>query len=134
MPLENSGSQSTDWFSDDDSEFLEALKTTVLPGDAPHQHSSAPHVDLSEEEEDIPFPGSTQPGLKRKWNDMDEPESRTDVVDTAVYGAAHFGNFGEYMNRKRAKLQIQNNDIDHGVKKIFEGLAIYVSTAFFLAT
>jgi hypothetical protein len=32
-------------------------------------------------------------------------------VDEAVYGASRFGYFGEYMRRKRAKLQIQNTDI-----------------------
>ncbi|KAJ2923407.1 hypothetical protein H1R20_g13691, partial [Candolleomyces eurysporus] len=56
-------------------------------------------------------------------------------VDEAVYGASRFGNFGEYMRRKRAKLQIQNADIvgsqqgegTEGGSRIFKGLSIYIN-------
>ena len=120
-----SSQHSSGWFSDDDPAYLEALQNTVLPGDAP----PLPEPDLVEDEdEEMPFPGSTQPGLKRKR----DPETEN-VDEEAVYGAAHFGNFGEYMNRKRAKLQIQNSEIDVDAKKIFEGLAIYVSALSSLA-
>ena len=47
--------------------------------------------------------------------------------DDEVYGASHFGQFGEYMRRKRAKLQIQNAVLaqteDSG---IFRSLSVYV--------
>lgn len=47
--------------------------------------------------------------------------------DDEVYGVSHFGQFGEYMRRKRAKLQIQNAVLaqteDSG---IFRGLSVYV--------
>ncbi|KIJ63335.1 hypothetical protein HYDPIDRAFT_92853 [Hydnomerulius pinastri MD-312] len=50
-----------------------------------------------------------------------------------IYGASRFGHFGEYMRRKRAKLQIQNANLDaggdsNGVKSnIFQGIAVYVN-------
>jgi DNA repair protein REV1 len=62
-------------------------------------------------------------------------------MDKAVYGASRFGHFGEYMRRKRAKLQIQNADIvgsqqdstgGDGGSTIFKGLSIYVSCFFLL--
>jgi DNA repair protein REV1 len=54
------------------------------------------------------------------------------VSDT--YGAARFGEFGEYMRRKRAKLQIQNAEIGDTQRgkasecQIFKGLSIHVGT------
>ncbi|KAF8126581.1 hypothetical protein EV363DRAFT_1525686 [Boletus edulis] len=52
--------------------------------------------------------------------------------DESVYGASRFGHFGEYMRRKRAKLQIQNASMDtegSGEEKsnIFKGISIYVN-------
>ncbi|KZV71579.1 DNA repair protein [Peniophora sp. CONT] len=46
-----------------------------------------------------------------------------------IYGAAHFGDFGEYMRRKRAKLQIQNTELDEGTERnqIFRGVSIYIN-------
>lgn len=49
-----------------------------------------------------------------------------DDVDLAVYGPSSFGGWGEYMMRKRAKLQIQNSTMEVS-DTIFKGLAIYVS-------
>lgn len=61
---------------------------------------------------------------------VDVQESYT---NSYTYGASRFGHFGEYMSRKRAKLQIQNAEItaheDEGASsssKIFNGLQIYV--------
>lgn len=55
------------------------------------------------------------------------PLDGNEAEDDEVYGASHFGQFGEYMRRKRAKLQIQNAVLaqteDSG---IFRGLSIYV--------
>ena len=55
------------------------------------------------------------------------------VSDT--YGASRFGEFGEYMRRKRAKLQIQNAEIGDSQRgkapgsELFKGLSIHVGTA-----
>lgn len=54
-------------------------------------------------------------------------------LDSDTYGASRFGGFGEYMRRKRAKLQIQNAEMGGSTpmviaptSKIFSGLSIYV--------
>lgn len=80
----------------------------------------------------------------RSVSSIDEPvHSPTDsptgisssylVSDT--YGASRFGEFGEYMRRKRAKLQIQNAEIGDSQRgkapgsELFKGLSIHVGTA-----
>ncbi|KAK2460652.1 hypothetical protein APHAL10511_007122 [Amanita phalloides] len=52
-----------------------------------------------------------------------------DEADDEIYGASHFGRFGQYMRRKRAKLQIQNAAIAQGEhdSHIFHGLSIYIN-------
>ena len=54
-------------------------------------------------------------------------------LDFDTYGASRFGDFGEYMRRKRAKLQIQNAEMGSSTpmvfaptSKLFSGLSIYV--------
>jgi hypothetical protein len=54
-------------------------------------------------------------------------------LDSDAYGASRFGGFGEYMRRKRAKLQIQNVEMGSttptviaSTSKLFSGLSIYV--------
>lgn len=64
------------------------------------------------------------------------PAAGQAYLDTETYGASRFGELGQYMRRKRAKLQIQNahiNERDDGEggemierSRIFQGLAIYV--------
>ena len=57
-------------------------------------------------------------------------------LDSDTYGASRFGGFGEYMRRKRAKLQIQNAEIGDppgaGASKsdLFNGLSIHVGQPF----
>lgn len=49
--------------------------------------------------------------------------------DTVIYGASKFGGWGEYIGRKRAKLQIQNAELAEGSTakpQIFKGVQIYV--------
>ncbi|PPQ70407.1 hypothetical protein CVT26_013824 [Gymnopilus dilepis] len=143
MPIVPVGSQSnsSDYFESDDPDFLEALGNAVLPGDLPLDTKNAEddsHHDASEDLE--PLLPSTQPSLKRRYSayrlsDDDEPPPdqapRKDDSDDDIYGAAHFGDFGEYMRRKRAKLQIQNAAISQtgdGLKsQIFKGIAIYIN-------
>jgi hypothetical protein len=54
-----------------------------------------------------------------------------DYLDSHTYGASTFGGFGEYMARKRAKLQVQNQSLTSvselgTASKIFQGIGIYV--------
>ncbi|KAH0830228.1 hypothetical protein J3R83DRAFT_1587 [Lanmaoa asiatica] len=68
---------------------------------------------------------STATGTKRKAQYVPEE-------DGAIYGASRFGHFGEYMRRKRAKLQIQNAGVDTeaggGEKSnILKGISVYVN-------
>ncbi|KAF7312418.1 DNA repair protein [Mycena indigotica] len=109
---------SSDYFSEEDPSWVAALHAAVLPGDLPP--SSEPGSPASEEFEPPP---PAQP-RKRRY----EPSPEADPVDEVIYGAAHFGDFGEYMQRKRAKLQIQNSEmVDAAHSRIFAGLAIYVN-------
>jgi hypothetical protein len=54
-------------------------------------------------------------------------------LDSDTYGASRFGGFGEYMRRKRAKLQVQNAEMGSSTpvviaptSKLFSGLSIHV--------
>lgn len=57
-------------------------------------------------------------------------------LDSNTYGASRFGEFGEYMRRKRAKLQIQNAEMGDtpgpipSKSKLFNGLSIHVGQLF----
>lgn len=128
-PLQSSAStDSSDLFGPDDPEFLEALRNAVLPGD---QITAPP-------------PDTELPSRKRPRDESEEQQVETashEILthgfgntedDPEVYGASRFGHFGEYMHRKRAKLQIQNATLDVGqgagpTKKIFSGLSIYIN-------
>ncbi|KAH9029068.1 DNA repair protein [Lactarius pseudohatsudake] len=54
-------------------------------------------------------------------------------LDSDTYGASRFGEFGEYMRRKRAKLQIQNAEMGDTPKgeasgsQTFKGLSIHIN-------
>ncbi|KAJ7227303.1 hypothetical protein GGX14DRAFT_629326 [Mycena pura] len=102
---------SSDYFEEEDPAFLHALDAAVLPGDVSESESDEPEP---------PPPG--QPSLKRPHAASPEP------VDEAIYGPSRFGDFGEYMQRKRAKIQIQNSEIVSTAKtQIFKGVAVYVN-------
>lgn len=133
----SSQTNSSNYYDEDDASFLEALQTTTLPGDAAPEDNQDPSE--SQESEYLEPPPPTQPSLKRRRLDAYEerhsaqPELDDYTKNEEIYGAAHFGDFGEYMHRKRAKLQIQNAELEEpgrdgaGGSKIFKGLAIYVS-------
>ena len=83
---------------------------------------------------DIALSGAVARKRFRSGSVNDTPEAQGQSIsgirdaDSDTYAASRFGHFGEYMRRKRAKLQIQNahwEDQDH-CKQIFRGLAIYV--------
>jgi DNA repair protein REV1 len=72
--------------------------------------------------------GSSSRALKRRSEAPSLlPLDGNEAEDDEIYGASHFGQFGQYMRRKRAKLQIQNAILaqteDSG---IFRSLSIYV--------
>lgn len=124
-PFAASGSNSSDYFDQYEPEFLDSLQNTVLPGDLP---ASSPESE-SESEEELEPPPPSQPGLKRRHRENEDQYKK----DDEVYGPSHFGDFGEYMRRKRAKLQIQNTEMAESDSKptennaFFRGLSIYVS-------
>lgn len=125
-----SQSNSSDYFEDEDSQFLEALGTAILPGDLLKE-------DESEEPQELAVPPPSQLSVKRQHSHISSNEEENDlelnVTVNDTYGASRFGGFGEYMRRKRAKLQIQNAELEPtttigGAKsQIFKGIAIYVS-------
>ncbi|KIK69791.1 hypothetical protein GYMLUDRAFT_34190 [Collybiopsis luxurians FD-317 M1] len=121
------GSNSSDYFSSQDSGFLEALARTALPGDIGYIEqvnlTGDSRKDIKKEgTRELTPPPPNQQALyissKRKYEDQGR--------DDEIYGAASFGDFGQYMKRKRAKLQIQNNNIA-GDDGIFTGLSIYIN-------
>ncbi|KAI6123959.1 hypothetical protein EDD16DRAFT_1517653, partial [Pisolithus croceorrhizus] len=72
----------------------------------------------SESPEDLGQPSKTT------LHHLNGPENNTEI-----YGASHFGEWGEYMQRKRAKLQIQNTSLEgtsDAKSDVFRGLSIYV--------
>ncbi|KAJ6531915.1 hypothetical protein B0H19DRAFT_1273095 [Mycena capillaripes] len=103
-----------EFFKEEDPAFLNALDATVLPGDVPADNKS------DSDDPEPPPPG--QSSLKRRRYDGPEP------VDEVIYGPSGFGEFGQYMNRKRAKLQIQNSEITTTAEtQIFKGISVYVN-------
>jgi DNA repair protein REV1 len=139
-PLTISRTSSDEYFVDDDPDFLEALLRAKLSGDVP-ECSEGSSLKLEEKVEETKQVAGIYESLKRKRSVSPDPNmpasqsqdsSRINGTDLDVYGASRFGHFGEYMRRKRAKLQIQNTHLqrtDEDSKKsaIFRGLAIYVS-------
>ena len=129
---------SSEYYFDDDSQILNALEGVTLPGDV--EPEQVEELKDSQESEELEPPPPAQPqNLKRTFSQSQEEdvddgeglESDAQVEDDeAVYGASRFGDFGQYMRRKRAKLQIQNADISEGTQRsrLFKGLAIYVSS------
>ncbi|KNZ79966.1 DNA repair protein rev1 [Termitomyces sp. J132] len=87
-----------------------------------------------DDSQELEPPPATQPSLKRARMEVYEERGRQEMADSPVeediYGQSHFGEYGEYMRRKRAKLQIQNADIEQETgsdKDLFKGLAIYIN-------
>jgi DNA repair protein REV1 len=130
QPLPVSRSSSSDYFERDDPQFLDNLLHMKLPGDASSSKSSQGSTSRDIEKH-------SQRSLKRSRSPsfpltQTEPSPgadgymEPDADEEDTYGASRFGGWGEYMRRKRAKLQIQNSQLD-ATSGIFQGLAIYVS-------
>jgi DNA repair protein REV1 len=129
---------SSDYFGDDDPDFLEYISTTNFPGDEvmegveqagpstpkKRKRSRSPSFNLLQEDEDEEFPSSPSKA----------PVSAPSYTDAEAYGVTKFGGWGDYMRKKRAKLQIQNSEITaEGAEtkpQIFKGLQIYVRLPF----
>jgi len=137
MVSQTSQADSLDYFDDDDSQFLEALGKAVLPGDeviSPVKDVPTLGGSESQESEELEPPPPGQPKRKRSLSPEPVPHNHHQITaPDDTYGASTFGGFGDYMRRKRAKLQVQNEhmteDEQSGPKTqgIFHGLAIYVS-------
>lgn len=149
----SAATNSSDLFDSEDS-FLVALADAVLPGDILDGPSTVNETSKHHADTGPDFvegtPPSTQIPRKRRLSTSPELEDTsheprhvpkkltssdgTSYMDNNTYGASHFGDFGEYMSRKRAKLQLQNIELDDKDttsaelrrRQIFKGLAIYV--------
>lgn len=121
-----SASQERELWGSDDPEYLEALANySFSPENGPStggaKRKRSPSPELESDINPTLFTGPRPP-----------KEVVSSKNENYVYGAASFGGFGEYMFRKRAKLQIQNDhlaDEEEQAKKpsIFKGIAIYAS-------
>lgn len=146
MILAGTSQGSSDYYyEEEDSQFLEALNSTVLPGDLPPNDvpkGSGLNMDspMDEDDEEIELPQPAQSSLKRRHSSVvpdseDEDERKVqEMPKDDTYDAYKFGGFGDYMRRKRAKLQIQNAQmvsVGESAKQttggLFQGLAVYVS-------
>jgi len=108
---------SSDWFSSDPAVYLQALDE--------FEQSLAQQIDKEQEIEiqEVQPP----PTLHKRTHG----EVTGDYLDFHTYGASVFGGFGEYMARKRTKLQVQNQTLTsvselETTSKIFQGIGIYV--------
>lgn len=119
---------SSDLFGTDDPEYLELLANIPEPFDVVH---AQPQV-TTEEAATIPTQNNIISQLKRPHS----PDHELEFSDqNDIYGPSRFHGWGEYMNRKRAKLNIQNNEmLQNGEQKstIFKGLALHVCLFVFL--
>ncbi|KZT24009.1 DNA repair protein [Neolentinus lepideus HHB14362 ss-1] len=132
-PLTASGSASSELFGSQDSAFLDALRTLPLPGEETQVNNVDPsgHPNSKRERsEDLDLYDEQQQTPGATGNDSDAKG----YLNSDTYGASRFGEFGEYMRRKRAKLQIQNSEMDidgedvsNPKSRIFRGLAIYIN-------
>ena len=136
MTLTPSGSNSSDYYEPEDPEFIRALQGAVLPGDviinADEGTTLAPITLVAGTE-----PRATLKRSRSSSEEIDKSISNTSFHQAPAgneddtYGRSHFGAGGEYMWRKRAKLQIQNRaqldgEDDSEKSRIFEGVSIYV--------
>jgi len=113
--------QSSDWFSSDPAVYVQALdefEQSLAQQDPEQQIDKEQNIKIQEVQ---------HPTLHKRTHG----EATGDYLDSHTYGASTFGGFGEYMARKRAKLQVQNQTLTSVSKletasKIFQGVGIYV--------
>jgi hypothetical protein len=116
----------------EDADIMEIYERDVMPIDDTDYMTTANVVQTTQKHDygrsnslgpDNLVDASSATGTKRKAQYLED--------DGTIYGASRFGNFGEYMRRKRAKLQIQNASMDteasgEGKSNIFKGISVYV--------
>jgi len=113
--------QSSDWFSSDPAVYVQAL-------DEFEQSLIQQDRQQSDNEQETRIQEAQPPLMVHKRT---HGEVTGDYLNSHTYGAATFGDFGEYMARKRAKLQVQNQTLTSDpeletTSKIFQGIGIYV--------
>jgi DNA repair protein REV1 len=140
-PTPSASLTSENEYFNDSPAFLQALQDIVLPGDSQTPRASPTHDENRTksvyESTKRPHSPSSSPATPQQHDDDQNNGASTSYTDNAdIYGPSRFGEFGEYMRRKRAKLQIQNTQFDSegnsdadDKSRIFRGLAIYVSHA-----
>jgi len=111
---------SSDWFSSDPAIYVQALEE--------FEQSLVKQDQQTDKEQEIQIQEVQPPLVVHKRT---HGEVTGDYLNPHVYGAATFGGFGEYMARKRAKLQVQNQTLTSGSgletgSKLFQGIGIYV--------
>lgn len=144
LPIPKEPSSSSDLFGTDDSTFLDVLSKTTLPGDLPVHDKSQSDATTPKKltpkrtTQDVEFlkrkrsisPEETSPSIMYEINAPDCQIDASYTDDSAIYGASKFEGYGEYMYRKRAKLSIQNSELEDAIdgekSTLFQGLAIYV--------
>ncbi|VDC00972.1 unnamed protein product [Peniophora sp. CBMAI 1063] len=108
---------SSDLDSDDSSPTRPQIKAKPISAHPRPQATSSKNDKLSGKD-------TRQPATFGRLQTNDD-----EYLGEEIYGAAHFGEFGEYMRRKRAKLQIQNTELEEGSgrSQIFKDLSIYIN-------
>lgn len=130
---------SSDYWGDEDPEFLALFDQIVLPGDAGQYtaNTNAVPCDSNDSLQDHTGPSRKRPRSPESQSHsvialVGNDDEKLTYLKSNTYGASTFGDFGQYMHRKRAKLQIQNAemDVEEGgssqKSRIFNGLQIYV--------
>ncbi|KAH9989747.1 hypothetical protein BJV77DRAFT_1061146 [Russula vinacea] len=108
-PRTPTSSNSSALFESDDT-FLEALVGVVLPGDSRYKKRA---YSVSSDDE--------HPALAHSPVHAPDNSGTGSYMDSDAYGASRFGGFGEYMRRKRAKLQIQNTEMGGTTTTVING-------------
>ncbi|KAG5650978.1 hypothetical protein H0H81_010325 [Sphagnurus paluster] len=91
--------------------------------------------DVTTSSQELEPPPPTQPSLKRSRLEAYGERQKSIMADRDpenddIYGESRFGEIGEYMRRKRAKLQIQNAELESANRSgstLFNGLSIYIN-------
>lgn len=144
IPVLSRTSMSSDYWSEDDAEFIALLNTIEIPGEEPPKVNDGNGPQTTVVQHDVEQPNLKRPrspssedgqrdsGRRAALALVDENNEASGYLQYETYGASSFGGFGDYMRRKRAKLQIQNAEIDGDggasslKSRIFNGLQIYV--------
>ncbi|KAG8803064.1 deoxycytidyl transferase [Serendipita sp. 398] len=114
-------SQTTTFFGDDEEGFEDALKDMEL--DTPRTAARAT----------TPTPASRKRKASQTGDEILDINTyslatmKRDDDPEDIYGASSFGGYGQYMRRKRAKLQIQNRDMSKIQSDVLRGVEIYIN-------